>query len=234
MHQLSRTLSSEPLVAVQAAASRQTPKASSAWNAPSGAPAASAQGIMDGEVKQFVSQQGSSAGAAPVLQPFLALPASQEAIGQGHCEPGVDPDSAEGQQCLTLASATKAANMQGRNSSAETADVPSCSQPPVQTGAAAQGQLDRQPEGQSDMSAEGQTQEQRALSPQDKGQRPLPKAQTGNVLQQLITRAQKLKEQLDAHAERNANRWMATPGVHLFLASTVCLVFMLFEQKSHV
>ena len=233
MHQLSHTLSSEPLGTAQVAASKETLKAHSDCTGPSGVLAASDQNHVGGEVKRHVDWQGCSAGAAPVLQPFLAPPANPEAKEEDNCKSGYGPDSAEHQQQAALASATEAENMQGRHASYENQGLPSCSQPPVPTGVAAEGQLDRQAGRESD--AEGQTQEERAPSPPEKGQEALPKAQTGNALQQLITRAQKLKEQLDAHAERKANRWdinaLCAHFSTFFFATVTSMPFIIHDQQ---
>ncbi len=70
----------------------------------------------------------------------------------------------------------------------------------------AEWQSECQAQGQTAWQAQGQPQGREGLSSDAVGQQQASGIPTGNALQQLISRAQKLRQQLDAHAERKASR----------------------------
>ena len=205
MRQLSRTLSSEPQAAASAQASAQqsmpalTPTAAAPFSAASAAPA---QPEGSQQTERECTHLSVSAGPSPVLQPFLKATVDSEQPCQGSSVHIADP--AEDQQ--SQATFGRAAKTPGGQAMAELASVSPNGKHPVQTGKAGEGQAEGQSAEQGEGQADRQSQKQRVTSPEEKEARPMADMQTGSALQQLILRAQKLKEQLDSHAARRHDR----------------------------
>lgn len=209
MQQLSRTLSSEPHTSASAQGLSQpgmpalaiSAAAAAAAVSSSVASAASAQAQATEPAEQLCVQQSMSAGAPPVLQPFLAATVDEAQACQNAPELVADP-------CMPLQDAD------------EKAPADSCSQSPPQLGSVSphmcnplhtgegqvEGQAERQADWQGSEQAERQPQKQKASAFEQKEAGPTAHMQTGSALQQLISRAQKLKEQLDAHAARRYDK----------------------------
>lgn len=157
------------------------------------AQAPGAQHIEQTSARPYASE---AAGPLPTLQPFLAARVSADRTDQ---DAGCDPLRRQ----EDLVSTKETANIQLDT-------VPPNVKQPLQTGEAgigqAEGQAERQAAGLSCDQAEGQPGYQKAASPDEEASARMPHMQTGSALQQLITRAQKLKEQLDAHAARRHDK----------------------------
>ena len=214
MQQLSRTLSSEPHTfasahqelsqpgmsapAIDAAAAAA---AAAAAVSSSVASATSAQAEASEQVEQLCVQESMSAGASPVLQPFLAAAADESQACQSAPELIADPcpplqdadEKAPADNCIQSPPQLRSASPHGFN--------------PVHTG---EGQADWQGSGQ----AERQLQKQKASACEQKEAGPMAHMRTGTALQQLISRAQKLKEQLDAHAAHRYDKRVHLSSVH--------------------
>ena len=204
MQRLRRTLSSEPqnsaLPKEAAQLSKPTPATTitTAASALCAATAATAQakGAQHTEpssaqhTEQNSAHQSKAARASPVLQPFLVAQRFGDRAGQDSGHDQVRPQ-------LGPKPTTEGASVQHDS-------VPPSNKSSRETGEAgakgqAEGEAERQIEGQAkrqtDRTAEGQPQYQEARPEEEASGR----VQTGSALQQLISRAQKLKEQLDAH-----------------------------------
>ena len=216
MQQLSRTLGSEahssastqelsqpgsPAPAtIGGSAAAAAAAAAAVTNAAS---AASAQAPRTQQAGHLSVQSNMSAGPPPVLQPFLTAVDEEQACQRA-------PDLVADPQH----------KLQGVD---EEVPPAKCSQPPPQLCSTSpdghhslptvEGQAERQAERQAEGQGEVQSSEQadRHAQKQDpaafeqKEAGPMAHMQTGSALQQLIARAQKLKEQLDAHAARRLN-----------------------------
>ena len=227
MQQLSRTLSSEPHVYASSQGLTQPGMLASADSAAAAAVCSSAasaalvqaQGTQQRE--QCSVHQSMSAGPSPILQPFLAPAVNRVQACQSAPELAADSHHA----------------LQGAD---EEAGVAKCGQSPPQLGSISpdgqnplhtgEGQAERQIERQSPEQADRQLQKQTTSASEQQESGCITHMQTGNALQQLISRAQKLKEQLDAHAARRYDRpvKLLTP-VHFALA---CLLSScMYAQK---
>lgn len=190
MHQLSRTLSSQPLGNIPHVL--ETASASNASSAQEGAPAVHAR--LSGQYQNPSVEKDVQGGLAPVLQPFLASSASERAESQVHAgsaQPGTTPTAVE----------AISDRQQQQHGTGHMGGVRQLEQHHMQDPGTDQGQPQRQPQGQD----QGQAQEEDEIRSDAGGRQLVAEAQTGNALQQLISRAQKLKHQLDAHAERKAS-----------------------------
>ena len=157
---------------------------------------------------------GVSGAAAPVLQPFLAAPlmdTAQDTAQKAETKTGADT-AIQHRQTSSLTD-LQSANMmeQGDGQSQAT------------------GQATGQAEGQAEVPLEGhgtgQSEVQEGVSSVADGQQLATGVPTGSALQQLISRAQKLKEQLDAHAQRKASRSAGTmQSVTAMTDSLVCIL----------
>ena len=221
MHQLSHTLSAETHASAPSQGLTQPGMPAPAINAAaaaavcsSAASAASAQAQGTQQEEQRSVQHSMSAGPSPVLQPFLAPAVDRVQACQSTLELVADPlhilqradEEAHVTKCGQSPSQLGSISPDGHN--------------PLHTGEGqaegqfegqAEGQAERQIEGQSSDLADRQVQKQKASSFEQKEAGPMAHMQTGNALQQLITRAQKLKEQLDAHAARRCDRRVQLP-----------------------
>ena len=235
MQSLSRTLSTQPLLSSgQQDLLSEQERVSSAHAFP---PAASAVLEMVPS-RQPAALEGTSVGvSAPVLQPFLAGVAQNadarvaivEAVS---ARPG-NPPPVEGTSAETVvqhrqgSSQLEMSNAQSEHAQRQAdghcqgqTDEGVVEQAEGQIRGQAEGQPEGQAEGQTAWHAQGQPQGQEGLSPDAFGQQQATGVPTGNALQQLISRAQKLKQQLDAHAERKASRWVHTLPLQPIAAST--------------
>ena len=197
MAQLTRTLSSEPRAAEPAQRrftdmnTSTAPPGTASFTDASSVPK---QPQIAESAQHQQSQHGMPIGVSPVLQPFLSSPLDQKQAGYDTPTPAADEVSPQ-QLFLALSDAT--AGDDTKQLPARLTDVEGQSVRQADS-EHAEGEINRQNDGQS--------QEQRAASPADKAEQGASKAHTGTALQQLIARAQKLKEQLDAHAERRSGR----------------------------
>ena len=209
MQQLSRTLSSEAhsSASTQGLSQPRIPApatsggggAAAAGAVTSAASAASAQAPRTQQAGHLSVQSNMSAGPPPVLQPFLTAVDEEQACQRA-------PDLVADPQH----------KLQGVD---EEAPPAKCSQPPPQLCSTspdghhslptvegqAERQAERQGEVQSSEQADRHAQKQESAAFEQKEAGPMAHMQTGSALQQLIARAQKLKEQLDAHAARRLN-----------------------------
>ena len=218
MQQLSRTLSSEQ----HASASTQGLSQSSVRAAASSAAAAvappnaaveqSAASAASAQVQRPQPRQEHSAkrSMSPVLQPFLVADVDREQTYQS--TPVLIADSPQALQAPT----GKAPDAHGDHSLLQQGVVSSSGQ---QVG---EGQAERQAEGQSSEQANGQPQKQKTSGMEQKGVEPVAHMQTGSALQQLISRAQRLKQQLDAHAARQYDRQVQQLKARSKCAQAVC------------
>ncbi len=213
MQTLSRTLSTQPLLSLgQQELLSEREHVSSAHADP---PAASA--VLDKvPSRQPAAREAISVGASvPVLQPFLAGAAQDAgarfaAVEAVSALPGNLPPK-EG-TCAEVVAQNRQDSSQLEMSNAQSehakrqADGHDQGQTEEGVAEQAEGQCRGQAKGQSDGQAQGQPQGQKGLSSDAFGQQQAPETLTGNALQQLISRAQKLKQQLDAHAERKTSK----------------------------
>lgn len=216
MQQLSRTLSSEPRASPSTqglfqpsilapgtgtAAAAAPPNAESAAVEQSAASAAAAQVSTQFPQPPPRQQHSAQQSLSPVLQPFLVPAADREQTCQS--TPLLDADSLQAVQT----SANKAPFAHGDHSLVQPNDQ--------QVGVG-------QAEGQSSEPADGLPQNLKASGFEQKEAGPMTHMQTGSALQQLISRAQKLKQQLDAHAARRHDRRVMLLSARSQCAQAVC------------
>lgn len=205
LQQLSRTLSSELhaspstqglsqpsiLAAASSAAAAVAPvDAASAAVEQSAASAASAQVHGPQQRRRHSAKQSTS----PVLQPFLVADVDRDQTCQSM--PVLVADSVQALQTP----AGKAPVAHGNHSLSQLGSISPNGQ---QVG---EGQAETQAEGQSSEQANGLPQKLKASGFAQEEAEPVAHMQMGSALQQLISRAQKLKQQLDAHAARRYDR----------------------------
>lgn len=201
MEQLSHTLSSRPVLP-----NKQQPRLT---QEAVGADFVSVNPSLPAEHEVIQSDRvsgGVSGAAAPVLQPFLAAPLTDTAQDTAQkAEPKTGADTAIQHRHTSGLTELQSANMmeQGNGQSQLT------------------GQAELPLEGQST----GQSEVQEGVSSVADGQQLATGVPTGSALQQLISRAQKLKQQLDAHVQRKASR-SASP-LHSVVAVTDSLLCIL-------
>ncbi len=217
MQSLSRTLSTQPLLV--SGQQELLPEQEHVSSAHAVSPAASA--VLDKVPgRQPATLEAIPVGAsAPVLQPFLAG-AAQDAdariaiVEAVSARPG-NPPPVEGTCADTDAQHRQESGqleMSVAQSEHAQRQADGYDQGQTEEGVADQaegqtrGQAEVQYKGQTAWQAQGQPRGQEWLSSDAVGQQQATGVPTGNALQQLISRAQKLKQQLDAHAERKASR----------------------------
>ncbi|KAL0042381.1 hypothetical protein WJX77_010775 [Trebouxia sp. C0004] len=157
--------------------------------------------------------------SAPVLQPFL-VGAAQDAdarvsiVEVASAQPGNPPPMEATCAEAVAQHRQESGQLEMSGAQSEHAQRQANGHDPGEIGERfaeqAEGQTRGQAEGQSKGQTAWQAQEQprgpEGLSSNAVGQQQATEILTGNALQQLILRAQKLKQQLDAHAERKASR----------------------------
>ena len=213
MQSLSRTLSTQPLLSL--GQQELLPEQQRVSSAHAVSPAASA--MLDKVPSRHpAALEAISVGAsAPILQPFLAGAAQDADISIAivkavSAQPGNWPP-VEG-TCADMVALQIQGSNQLEMGNAQSGDVQRQAdghcQGQTEEGVVeqAEGQIRGQAEGQSEGLAEGQPRGREGLSSDTFEQQQATGVPTGNALQQLISRAQKLKQQLDAHAERKASR----------------------------
>lgn len=190
MEQLSHTLNSQPVLP-----NKQQPRLT---QEAVGADSVSVNPSLPAEhevVQSDPISAGVSGAAAPVPQPFLAAPLTDTA-----------QDTAQKVEPKTVADTAK----QHKQTSGLTEQQSTSITEQGHSQSQATGQATGQAEGQAEVPLEGygtgQSEVQEGVSSVAGGQQLSTGLPTGSALQQLISRAQKLKEQLDAHAQRKASR----------------------------
>lgn len=215
---LRRTLSSEPQESAppqeSAQLSKPTPAitVTSAANAVAAVPAAIAEGQAQGlrHTEQGYAHQSMAEGPSPMLEPFLVA-----RVSGNQADPDSGRDQVKHQQGPV--STKEAASVQldsvspsgrhpvrpseaGERQAVRQAERQAVRQTEGQSDRQSEWQVERQADWQAEGQPEGQQQHQKAVSPEEEISGCLPRMRMGSALQQLISRAQKLKEQLDAHA----------------------------------
>lgn len=216
MQSLSRTLSTQPLLS--SGQQELLPEREHVSSTHADPPAASA--VFDKvPSRQPAPLEDIPVGAsAPVLQPFLAGAAQDAdirfvALEAVSAQPGSPPPVGT---CAESVAQHRQESGQLEMSSAPSEDAQRQAdghcQGQTEEGVIEQaegqirGQAEGQSEGQTAWQAQGQPQGQEGLSSDAFGQQQALGLPTGHALQQLISRAQKLKQQLDAHAQRKASK----------------------------
>lgn len=221
MQSLSRTLSSQPLLS--SGQQGLLPEQEHVSSAHAVTPAAS---VVPDKVpgRQPAALEAMPAGAsAPVLQPFLAGAAQDadtrfavvEAVSarpgnpplvEGTCAEIVAQHRKESGQLEMSVAQSEHAQRQADGHCQGQTEGGFAERAEGHTRGQAEGQSEGQTQGQTAWQAQGQPRGLEGLSSDADGQQQATEVLTGNALQQLISRAQKLKQQLDAHAERKASR----------------------------
>ncbi len=209
MQRLSRTLSTQPLLSPgQQELLPEQEHVSSALAVPPAAPA-----VLDKmPSRQPAALEAIAVGAsAPVLQPFLAGAAQEADASIGivkavSARPGSWPP-VEG-TCADIVPKHRQhpCQLEIGVPQSEDAQRRADGHDQGQTEEGVAEQAEGQSRGQAEGQAQGKPQGLEGLSSDAVGQQQAIGVPSGNALQQLISRAQKLKQQLDAHAERKASR----------------------------